>query len=69
MPSSHFTRGTERLSCEHHEDGAGFLLTMSAPGGGSIKQRFSDLGSLMVRRLALERLLVAAGWLPETQTR
>jgi hypothetical protein len=58
-------RGSERLCCEHHQDRSGFALVLSSPGGGSITQRFTDASTLARRRLALEQMLIAAGWVSE----
>jgi hypothetical protein len=66
VPASTFMRGPDRLSCEHHEDRSGFALVLSTPGGGSITQRFPDVGSLSRRRTALEQTLVTAGWVSES---
>jgi hypothetical protein len=68
VPASTFSRGPERLSCEHHQDRAGFALVLSTPGGGSITQRFTDAATLSRRRVALERMLMSAGWVLEQVT-
>jgi hypothetical protein len=65
VPASTFSRGPERLRCEHLQDRSGFALVLSTPGGGSITQRFTDAASMFRRRLALERMLAAAGWVTE----
>ncbi|HEY3384340.1 MAG TPA: hypothetical protein VGK32_21485 [Vicinamibacterales bacterium] len=65
MPASIFTRGPERLCCEYGDDCAGFALVLRTDSGGSITQRFPDATSLARRRLALEQMLMAAGWVLE----
>jgi hypothetical protein len=65
VPASTFSRGSERLCCEHHQDRSGFSLVLSTPGGGSITQRFADGNTLRLRQVALEHTLLAAGWVVE----
>jgi hypothetical protein len=65
VPVLTFLRDHERLCLEHHQDRSGFALVLSTPGGGSITQRFTDASSLSRRRLALEQMLIGAGWVSE----
>jgi len=65
VPVSTFSRGSERLCCEIHHERSGFVLVISSPRGGSITQRFADATTLAGRQLALERTLLAAGWVSE----
>ncbi len=64
----YFTRGGERLQYQLSEDGSGYALTLRAPGGGSVTQRFKDWAVLVRRRLALEQMLASAGWAPVPAT-
>jgi len=63
MADSYFQRGGNRLECRQQQDRGGYTLTLGAPGRSpSVAQRFSDPISLARRRMALEQMLVAAGW-------
>jgi hypothetical protein len=67
MADSYFRRGGNRLQCREQQDRGGYTLTLGAPGcAAAVTQRFSDPRSLARRRLALERMLIAAGWQVET---